>query len=753
MLGAARLSSNVTRRNFLKTSATAGAGLLLPFHIAGHAGNSKNSGPLATAPFSPNAWLELSPDGDIKIWCGKSELGQGVRTALPMIVAEELSCDWRRVRVAQADLEPKYGEQLTGGSLSVRTSYQSLRKAGAAAREMLISAAAAEWNVSRSECRAESSFVTHAPTQRKLAFEQLLAAAALLQPPADPPLKNSSDFTLIGKPTRRTDSLAKATGAAKFGLDTRLPGMLIASMERSPVYGGTPLGFNADEVKSAPYVRAVLEVKSAHLTHQFGDTSGPGSRNYSCAGVAVVADSTWAAIEARKLLKVEWHEPPSASETSARLREKMLRLASESGTVIRNDGDFDQAHRAAANKIEAVYEVPFLAHATMEPVNCTAHVRGDSCELWAPTQIPGAAAASVASALGIPRERVKVHVTLIGGGFGRRLIQDYAVEAALISRDAGAPVQVVWTREDDIRHDFYRPAACHVLQAGLDAQGQLVSWRHRASSPSIETFYNGAGISPQAAAQVDSLDFPAHFIPNFRLEFTVAESGMPLGYWRSVDASGNQFVLSSFFDEAAHAAARDPLEFLLAAFGPARKIPVGNGETLDVGRRRRVIELAAEKADWPKPLTAGRGRGIAAAFGWGSYVAQVAEVTCDAKKGALRVDRVVCAVDCGTAVNPLGVKAQMEGAINFGLAQALKSAITVSGGRVEQSNFHDYEVLRMSDAPPNIEVHIVDSSEPPGGCGEPGVPPAAPALANAIFAATGKRVRRLPIRAADLGSA
>jgi isoquinoline 1-oxidoreductase beta subunit len=343
-----------------------------------------------------------------------------------------------------------------------------------------------------------------------------------------------------------------------------------------------------------------------------------------------------------------------------------------------------------------------------------------------------------------------VHITFVGGGFGRRLIQDYAVEAALISRDAGAPVQVVWSREDDIRHDFYRPAACHVLHAGLDAQGKLLSWRHRGSSPSIETFYNGTGISPQAAAQVDSLDFPALFIPNFRLEFAVAESGMPLGYWRSVDASGNQFVLSSFFDEAAHAAGRDPLEFLLAAFGPSRKIDLGNQQSLDVGRRRGVIELAAEKSGWHKPLTAGRGRGIAAAFGWGSYVAQVAEVACDAKKGALRIDRVVCAVDCGTAVNLLSVRAQMEGAINFGLAQALKSAITISGGRVEQSNFHDYEVLRMSDAPPVIEVHIVPSAEPPGGCGEPGVPPAAPAVANAIFAATGKRLRRLPIRAGDL---
>jgi isoquinoline 1-oxidoreductase beta subunit len=747
------MSAVVRRRDFLRSSAAAGAALLLPFHLPGKLRGHHLSASPGSNSFSPNAWLELSANGDAKIWCGKSEMGQGVRTSLPMIVAEEFCCDWRRVQVLQADLDPKYGEQLTGGSGSVRDSYSNLRKAGAAAREMLISAAVAQWNVPRSECRAENGFILHAHTQRKIAFEELLSSASGLQPPANPPLKDPSDFTLISKPTRRTDSLAKVTGSAKFGLDTRAPGLLVASVERCPMYGGTPRRSNADEVKSAPHVRAVIEVKSVHLTHQFGETSGPGSRNYSCSGVAVVADSTWAAMQARNLLKVEWNEPIVASESSASLREKMLRLASEPGTVIRSDGDFDKAHASAAKKIEAVYEVPFLAHATMEPVNCTAHVRGDFCELWAPTQIPGAAADSVAIALGIPRDHVKVHVTFIGGGFGRRLIQDYAVEAALISRDAGAPVQVVWSREDDIRHDFYRPAACHALQAGLNAQGQLLSWRHRGSSPSIETFYNGTGISPQASAQVDSLDFPALFIPNFRLEFTVAESGMPLGYWRSVDASGNQFVVSSFFDETAHAAGRDPLEFLLAAFGPARKIPVGAGNTLDVGRRRAVIELAAEKSGWHKPLAAGRGRGIAAAFGWGSYVAQVAEVTCDAKNGSIRVDRVVCAVDCGTAINPLSVKAQMEGAINFGLAQALKSEITVSSGRVEQSNFHDYEVLRMSDAPREIEVYIMPSTEPPGGCGEPGVPPAAPALANAIFAATGKRIRRLPIRVADLRSA
>ena len=706
-------------------------------------------GSSGSARFSPNAWLELSAGGEVRIWCGKSEVGQGVRTALPMIVAEELSCDWQRVKVVQADLDRKYGDQLTGGSLSVRTSYTNLRKAGAAAREMLLSAAAARWTVPRAECVAESGSLIHSPTQRKLLFEQVLSDASALQPPVDPPLKNPREFKLIGKPTPRTDSGMKITGSAKFGIDTRIPGMLVASVERCPIYGGAPRSFNASEVKSSPRVRGVVEVKSSHLTHQFGETSGPGSRNYTCSGVAVVAESTWAAMQARKLLEVEWNEPDSAEESTASLRERMFRLASEPCPVIRNDGDFEKAYATAARQIEARYELPFLAHATMEPVNCTAFVRGDTCELWAPTQIPGAAADSVASALGIPRDNVTVHVTLIGGGFGRRLIQDYAVEAALISRELKAPIQVVWTREDDIRHDFYRPAACHLFRAGLDSQGNLIAWRHRGSSPSIETFYNGTGISPSAAAQVDSLDFPALFVPNFRLEFAVAESAMPLGYWRSVDASGNQFALSSFFDEAAHAAGRDPVEFLLTTLGPSRKIQVRD-EAIDVGRRRRVIELAAEKSGWPQALPPGRGCGIAAAFGWGSYVAQVAEVTCDPKNGTLRVDRFVCAIDCGTAVNPLGVKAQMEGAINFGLAQALKSEITVTAGRVEQSNFNDYEVLRMSDAPPVIEVHIIPSSEPPGGCGELGVPAAAPALGNAIFAATGKRIRRLPIRAADL---
>ena len=743
------MSSAVPRRAFLKSAALAGASVFVPFYLPARARSAQAADSESRA-FASNAWLEISADDLVRIWCGKSEMGQGVRTSLPMIVAEELCCDWRSVQVVQADLEPKYGEQLTGGSLSVRTSYANLRKAGAAGREMLLNAAAAEWGVREAECSAANGEVVHANSQRHTRYGSLIARAATLAAPADPPLKSPAEFRLIGHATPRTDTAPKVTGQAKFGLDVRVSGMLIASVERCPVYGGTVRSYNAGELKNRPGVRGVVEVKRVHLTHQFGEESGPGSRNYTRAGVAVLADSTWAAMQARKALKVEWDEGAAAQESTASLREQFLKLAGAPGTVMRNDGDFEKAFASAAKKIEAVYEVPFLAHATMEPMNCTAHVRDGKCELWAPTQVPGAAADSVARALGVPRENIQVHVTFLGGGFGRRLIQDYAVEAALISREVGAPVQVVWSREDDVRHDFYRPASYHVLRTGVDASGQITAWFHLAASPSIGVFYSGTGISPQGAAEMNGPDFPAFGVPHLRSEFGLAQSGMPLGYWRSVENSGNQFVISSFFDEAAAAAGRDPVEMLLAVLGPPRKISLGSDGVIDVGRRRRVIEVAAEKAGWGKPLPKGAGRGIAAHFGYGSCVAQVAEVSCDASRGSLRVRRVVCAIDCGLAINPSGVQAQMEGAINFGLAAALKSAITVEHGRVQQSNFHDYEVLRMNDAPPVIEVHVIPSSEAPGGCGEPGVPPIAPAVANAIFAATGKRIRRLPIRAADL---
>ncbi len=737
----------VARREFLKMSASTGASLLLAFHWPRRWSVSNEDANSYPRLFAPNAWLQVAPSGEVKIWCAKSEMGQGVRTVLPLIVAEELGAEWKRVQIVQGDFNPKYGDQVTGGSYSVRGSYADLRKAGAAAREILLASAEAEWKVPHSECRAENGEVVHATSGRRLAFSRLIARAVLIPPPADPPLKQPAHFSILGKPTPRTDTRVKVNGAAKFGLDVRVPGMLVASVERCPVFGGSVRRFNADKARSVPGVRAVFEVKAVPLTHHFGDEMGADSRNLTRSGIAVVADTTWTAMQARKALEVEWDLGPYAAETTRGLREQFVKLVQQPGSALQNDGDFDAAFASSAKKLEAVYEVPFLAHATMEPLNCTAHVRDDGCELWAPTQIPGAAATSVAKMLGIPVERVTVHVTFLGGGFGRRLIQDYAVEAAQISREVGAPVQVVWTREDDIRHDYYRPASYHAVSAGLDDHGNLIAWKHHAASPSIGVFFRGSGISAGAAAEVNGYDFPAYAVPNFRVEFSRADSGVPVGYWRSVENSGNGFVLSSFLDEAAAAAGRDPVEFLLAMLGPPRKMDLGKDTgVINVARRRRVIELAAEKSGWGKPMPKGKGRGIAAYFGYGSCVAQVAELTASTSPGTLHVDRVICAIDCGFALNPLGVRAQMESAINFGLAAALKSEITVASGCIQQSNFHDYEVLRMSDAPPVIEVHIVPSSDPPGGCGEPGVPPVAGALGNAIYAATGKRARRLPIR-------
>jgi isoquinoline 1-oxidoreductase beta subunit len=590
--------------------------------------------------------------------------------------------------------------------------------------------------------------VLHPASGRRASYGSLVAAASKLPAPRNVPPKDAKDYRLLGTHVHRTDVPVKVDGSGVFGLDVRVPGMLYAVIERCPVFGGAVKTFNAEKVKALPGVRHVVELPRTELMIPFaGKPGGAGHQNYFAGGVAVVADSTWAAIQARRALEVEWNEGPASAESTASLRETFQSLAARPGVPMRNDGDIEKAIAGAAKKLEAVYEVPFLAHATMEPMNSTAHVTANGCEVWSPIQMPEGGAASIAHALGIKQKDVRMHITLLGGGFGRRLDQDYAVEAALVSKAVGAPVKVTWTREDDIRHDYYRPASYHAFAAGLDANGTPIAWRHRVVSPSIATFYDGTGISDGQASELNSTDFPAFFVPNFRLEWALASTSVPRGWWRSVENSGNFFAIESFFDEVVAAAGRDPLAMWLKLLGEPRKINYRDSQ-IDVGRRRAVIELAAAKAGWGQPLPKRRGRGLGAYFGYGSFVAQVAEVSVSAQ-GAVRVHRVVCAIDCGLAVNPDGVKAQMESAIVFGLSAALKGAITIDKGRVQQSNFNDYPVLRMNEMPV-IEVHLVPSRESPGGCGEPGVPPIAPAVANAIFAATGKRIRRLPIRAEDL---
>jgi isoquinoline 1-oxidoreductase beta subunit len=732
----------VSRREFLKLCPSASAGLVLGFSLLTDSSVRRASAAQAE-PFAPNAFLSIGADGKITIWSPKSEMGQGVRTALPMILAEELDADWAAVAVEQADLDAKYGDQITGGSFSVRGAWEPLRKAGAAARAMLVAAASAKWNVEASTCRTEAGAVIHT-SGRRLNYSELVSAASRLPVPNDVVLKDPKDFRILGKATPRKDTPAKVDGSAVYGLDVQMPGMLYATITHCPVFGGEIRSFDAAKAKAVKGVRDVIAITRTEMLHQFSfEPSGKGHSNYTRSGVAVVADSTWAAIQGRKALAVTWDEGSNAGISTAALREGLAKLADGPATVISNDGDAAKTMDQAAKRVTAEYEVPFLAHATMEPVNCTALATDKGCEIWAPTQIPNAAAVSIAKALNIPRDSVKVHVTFLGGGFGRRLMQDYAVEAALVSKAMRAPVKLVWTREEDIQQDYYRPASLHRLQAGLDEHGQPVAWIHRAVSPSISIFLEGTGIEPRAASEVNGPDFPAGFIPNFRLEFSAAPSPVALGYWRSVENSGNIFVVQSFLDEVAAASGKDPVEFRLKMLGEPRRI----GQ-FDTGRLKRVIELAASKADWGKPMPQRSGRGIAAFFGYASYVAQIAEVAV-ATDGNVKVNRVVCAIDCGIAVNPDTVRAQMEGGIVFGLTAALKGEITLDRGRVQQSNFNNYRMLRLSEMP-KVEVHVVASSEAVGGTGEPGVPPIAPAVTNAIFAATGKRVRRLPIRPQDL---
>jgi isoquinoline 1-oxidoreductase beta subunit len=731
----------LNRREFLKTGAAGGAALVIGFHLPSSAfAAAEDQEKKPVNPF--NAWVRVTPDNQVTLILGKSEMGQGIMTALPMILAEELYLDWKQVKVEQAPTDPKIYDHGTGGSGSVAGSWTPLRQAGAAAREMLITAAAERWNVNRDTCHPQNGSVLHGARKQFLTYGQLVEDAAKLPLPdfKTVPLKNSDDFTIVGHDRNRFEARAKSTGTAKFGIDSRPEGLVYAVIARCPVFGGKPAKFDATKAKAVAGVRDVFSI----------DPVGQGA--FTAGGVVVVADSSWAAMQGRKALDITWDEGPNANESSESLHQQFVDNASKPGKPTVNEGDVDSALAAAAKKIDVVYELPFAAHACMEPMNCTVQIGPDRAEAWIPTQAPQWAQDIIAGVTKLPHESVNVHTTLMGGAFGRRYQADFVMEAAQVAKVVGnKPVMVLWTREDDMQHDFYRPASYHHMQGAVDADKNVTAWKHFQTSTSIAAVWSKDGQEKPDQSEFATAAFIPYQAKNYRVEYTLAKSGVPRAWWRSVEHSSSGFVVECFVDELAAAAGADPLEFRLRLIGDARKIPDATnpkeGKPLDTARLKGVLQLAADKAGWTKPLPAGIFRGIAGYYSFESYTAGVAEVSM--KNGDLKIHRIVYAVDCGRPVNPNGIAAQVEGAAIYGLSAALHDAITIDRGRVVQANFNDYQMPRINQTP-KIEVHIVQSKEEPTGIGEPGLPVIAPAVCNAIFAATGKRVRRLPIRREDL---
>lgn len=711
--------STISRRDFVIATAAAGGGLLLGCRVGDRTSAASAVAAGSTPAFVPNAFIRIGTDGTVTLMMSQAEMGQGVYTSMPMLLAEELEVGLDQVQLEAALPDNKlYANQLlheqqTGASSSVRAFYEPLRKAGAAARMMLVSAAAQQWGVEASSCRAERGVVTHAASGRTLTYGAVAEEAAKLTPPTEITLKEPKDFRLIGTPARRLDSPDKVNGKAQFGIDVRLPGLRIATVAASPVLGGKVADVDDSKAKAIKGVRQIVRLDDA---------------------VAVVADHMWAAKQGLAALVIRWDDGPNGQVSTADVVQGLAAASEKPGVVARKQGDAASAISSAAIKREATYEVPFLAHATMEPMNCTVHVRRDGCEIWTGSQVQPRAQATAAQVTGLPLEKVVVHNLLLGGGFGRRLEFDYVTQAVRIAQKVDGPVKVVWTREEDMQHGFYRPYYYDRMTAGLDARGRPVAWTHRIVGPSIiarfapPAFKDGIDIDAVDAAAQLVYDIPAIQVEYARHEEPVVNTG----FWRGVGPTHNVFVMESFMDELALAARTDPLTYRRAMLGKAP-------------RARAVLDLAAREAGWGRPLPSGRGRGVSLLYSWwDTYIAEVAELEVS-KSGDVRVHRVVCAVDCGTVVNPDIVTAQIESGVIFGISGALWGEITLKNGRVEQSNFNNYRVLRLNETPV-IEVHLIRNNEKPGGIGELGTAVTAPALANAVFAVTGKRIRKLPLQ-------
>ena len=718
-------STRISRRTFFKVTGLAGGGLVLAFYMGDQATAFANG---KTKEFAPNAFLRITPEGVITLYSKAPEIGQGIKTAFPMIIAEELDADWAQVRVEQAPINPAvYGRQSAGGSRSIPTSWDQLRRAGATGRAMLVSAAAKQWNVPESECTTDKSTVFHQGSNRQLSYAKLASAAADMPVPDEKSLtlKKRSEYKLLGKRVTGVDNQAIVTGKPLFGIDQVVPGMQYAVFEKCPAVGGKVREANLDEIKKLPGVKQVFIV------------NGTGKPTEVMSGVAILANSTWAAMSARRKLKVTWDESTASKDSWTNYVEQAKKLASQSGPdVLRNTGDVDKVF-ADTKPVEAFYQYPFVAHAPLEPQNTTASFKDGAVEIWSPTQTPEAGVKLVADVLGIAPDKVTLHQTRVGGGFGRRLMNDYMCEAAAISKQAGVPVKLQWSREDDMHHDFFRVGGFHSFKGGLDKTGKLVAWQDH-----FITFTQD-GEKPTSGGDLSPDEFPAQVLPNARLTQTKLKLQIPTGPWRAPRSCAIAFATQSFIHECAVSAKRDHLEFLLEIMGEPRWLQQGNEFSLNTARAAAVIKLAAEKAGWGKPMPKGRGLGLAFHFSHAGHFAEVAEVSVDDNR-KLTLHRVVVAGDIGPIINMSGAENQTEGAVIDGFSTAMGQEIGFENGRITQNNFDSYQLLRIANAP-KVESYFIQSDFTPTGVGEPALPPVAPAVANAIFAATGHRVRTLPL--------
>jgi isoquinoline 1-oxidoreductase beta subunit len=731
------VKTQLARRDFLKLSGLTTAGLLLSIDFA-KASVSKFSD-VADTPFEPNIYLSIGSDGKVILFAKNPEIGQGVKTSFPMIIAEELEVNWKDVEVRQGILDNRFGAQFAGGSTGIKSNFDTLRKAGAAAKEMLIEAAARRWQVSLDSCYASDGKVFRRDTNAQFTYGELAADASKSGVRDNPTLKQSKDYKIIGQAISGVDNPAIVTGKAEFGIDARPKGMLVAVVERCPVFGGRVKSFDGAAAMSVAGVEQVIVIEpNKNPTQVVG-------------GVAVVARNTWAAMKGRKALKVEW-DFSGETESDDNLKSQFEKNLATPGDVLRNDGNVEDALSKCAKVHEGIFEAPFLAHVPMEPMNYTADVKADSVEVWGPTQVPGSVRGAAAELTGLAPSKIKVRMTRVGGGFGRRLMADYAWEAIALSKAIGKPVQVVWTREDDIAHDYYRPAGMYHIKAGLDANNKLVAWHIRSSSTSRRMFAGAMGGAHETEVFPDG--FPAGFVPNFKMEYLPVVSKVPRGAWRAPGHNVTAWLDQTFIDEMAALAGKDPVAFRLEILGDEDKImPYRDhgGPEYNTKRLKNVIRLAAEKSNWSKPAQKGIFRGFAAHFMFGAYVAEVISISMPTAT-TIKLESALAVVDCGLVINRSGALNQLEGGVIDGLSAALNSAIHIDEGKVRERNFDDYKLMRMKDAPA-VEVHLVDSKENPEGLGEMTLPPVAAALSNALFAATGKRVRRLPISLTELSSA